>query len=137
MLIEITDESVDLFTRGLAETHSRARRDLQTFRQQQAVAINEKVMLLQQIGQVILDPAVADLQVRPEIFAQVPREQLQQAVADCPVLIRPVQDEAYDKPISSPNPLGQRCVAKSVKCWESGNQGNNGSKYSQCNLIVN
>lgn len=96
MLIEITDESVDLFTRCLAETHSRAQRDLQTFRQQQAVAINEKVMLLQQIGQVILDPAVADLQVRPDIFAQVPREQLQQAVADCPPLIRPVQDEAYD-----------------------------------------
>lgn len=96
MLIEITDESVDLFTRCLAETHSRARRDLQTFHQQQAVAINEKVMLLQQIGAIILDPAVTDSQVRPDIFAQVPREQLQQAVADCPPLIRPVQDEAYD-----------------------------------------
>uniref|UniRef100_UPI0025B2E5B9 Tn3 family transposase n=1 Tax=Trichocoleus desertorum TaxID=1481672 RepID=UPI0025B2E5B9 len=96
MLIEITDESIDLFTRCLAETHSRARRDLQTFRQQQAVAINEKVMLLQQIGQVILDPAVADPQVRPDIFAQVSRKQLQKAVSDCPPLIRPVQDEAYD-----------------------------------------
>lgn len=96
MLMEITDESVDLFTRCLAETHNRARRDLQAFRQQEAVAINEKVMLLQQVAQVVLDPAVADPQVRLDIFTRVPREQLQQALEDCQRLIRPVQDESYD-----------------------------------------
>lgn len=96
MLMEITDESVDLFTRCLAETHSRARRALQAFRQQEAVAINEKVMLLRQLGQVVLDPAVADPQVRPDIFTRVPRAQLQQAVEDCQRLIRPVPDESYD-----------------------------------------
>lgn len=96
MLIEITDESVDLFNRCLAETHSRARRDLQAFRAQEAVAINEKVMLLQQLGQVVLDPEVADPQVRPDIFTRVSREQLQAAMDDCQRLIRPVQDESYD-----------------------------------------
>lgn len=96
ILMEITDETVDLFTRCLADTHSRARRDLQIFRQQEAVAINEKVMLFQQMGKVVLDQAVLDPQVRPDIFTLVPREQLQQAVEDCPRLVRPIQDESYD-----------------------------------------
>jgi len=72
MLIEVTDEAVDLFIRCLAETHSRARRDRQTFRQQEAVTINEKVILLRQLGQVVLDPAVTDPQVRSDIFTRIP-----------------------------------------------------------------
>jgi len=96
MLLEITDEGVDLFIRCLAETHSRARRDLQAFRQQEAVTINEKVILLRQLGQVVLDPTVTDPQVRPDIFACIAREKLQQAIEDCDRLIRPLQDESYD-----------------------------------------
>ena len=65
-----------MFIRCLAETHGRARRDLQTFRQQEAVTINEKVILLRQLGQVVLDPAVTDPQVRSDIFTRIPRERL-------------------------------------------------------------
>lgn len=96
MLIEVTDEAVDLFIRCLAETHGRARRDLQTFRQQEAVTINEKVILLRQLGQVVLDPAVTDPQVRSDIFTRIPRERLQQAIEECDRLIRPHPDESYD-----------------------------------------
>jgi TnpA family transposase len=96
MLIEVTDEAVDLFIRCLADTHSRARRDLQTFRQQEAVTINEKVILLRQLGQVVLDPAVTDPQVRSDIFTRIPRERLQQAIEECDRLIRPQPDESYD-----------------------------------------
>ena len=96
MLLEVTDEAVDLFIRCLVETHSRACRDLQAFRQQEAVTINEKVILLRQLGQVILDPAVSDPQVRPDIFTCIPRERLEQVIEDCDRLIRPLQDESYD-----------------------------------------
>ncbi len=96
ILMEITDECVELFIRCLEETHRRACRDLQTFRQQEAVAINEKVMLFQQISQVVLDQTVSDPQVRPDIFTLVPREELQQALEDCLRLVRPMQDESYD-----------------------------------------
>ncbi|MCY7285415.1 MAG: Tn3 family transposase [Cyanobacteria bacterium CAN_BIN43] len=96
MLLEITDEAVDLFIRCLAETHGRARRDLQDFRQQAAVTLNDKVILLRQLGQVVLDPAVSDAQVRPDILSCISRERLQQAIEDCDRLIRPLQDESYD-----------------------------------------
>lgn len=96
MLSEITDEAVELFIRCLADTHRRAQRDLQNFRQQEALAINEKVRFFQQLGQVILDPQVSDEHVRPNIFKLLPRSQLQEAIEDCERLIRPVQDESYD-----------------------------------------
>jgi TnpA family transposase len=96
MLMEITDEVVDLFIRCLAETHGRARRDLQDFRQKEAVTFNDKVILLRQLGQVVLDPSVSDAQVRPDILKCISRDRLQQAMEDCDRLIRPVQDESYD-----------------------------------------
>jgi TnpA family transposase len=96
MLLEITDEAVDLFICCLAETHSRARRDLQDFRQQAAVTLNDKVILLRQLGQVVLDPAVSDAQVRPDILNCISRDRLQQAIEECDRLIRPLQDESYD-----------------------------------------
>lgn len=96
ILMEITDEAVDLFIRCLAETHKRARRDLQVFRQQEAVAIDRKVILLRQLGEVVLDPKIADEQVRDAIFSQIPREQLEAAIEDCERLVRPVPDESYD-----------------------------------------
>jgi hypothetical protein len=96
MLLEITDEAADLFIRCLAETHGRARRDLQDFRQQAAVTLNDKVILLRQLGQVVLDPGVSDAQVRPDILNCISREQLQQAIEECDRLIRPLQDESYD-----------------------------------------
>jgi TnpA family transposase len=96
LLTEATDEAIDLFIRCLAETHARARNDLKAFRQREAVAINEKVRLLQQLGSVVLDPSVGDPQVRADIFEQVTPEELEAAIADCTRLVRPAQDESYD-----------------------------------------
>jgi len=50
MLIEATDESADLFIRCLGDAYASAKRDLRDFRQREAVAINEKVMILKQLG---------------------------------------------------------------------------------------
>lgn len=96
LLIETTDEAIDLFIRCLSDAHSKARRELRDFRQKEAVAINEKVMLLQQLGGVILDPAVEDPAVRSDIFECVSPEQLQAALADCERIVRPAKDESYD-----------------------------------------
>lgn len=96
LLIEATDEAADLFIRCLSETHARARNDLKAFRQREAVAINEKVRLLKQLGSVVLDPQVDDPKVRSDIFEQVTPEELEAAITDCNRLVRPTQDESYD-----------------------------------------
>ena len=96
LLIEATDEAADLYIRCLAETQARARRDLKEFRLREAIAINEKVRLLQQLGEVILDPKVEDAAVRPDIFERVPQECLEAAINDCERLVRPTQDESID-----------------------------------------
>ena len=48
------DEAIDLFIRCLAETYARARRDLEEFRLQEAKAINEKIVILHELGNVVL-----------------------------------------------------------------------------------
>lgn len=96
LLIEATDEAIDLFICCLGDTHARARNDLKAFRQREAVAINEKVRLLKQLGNVVLDPQVADPKVRSDIFEQVTPEELEAAITDCTRLVRPTQDESYD-----------------------------------------
>lgn len=96
MLVEITDEAVDLFIRCLAETHNRARRDLEAFRHREAVALDRKVILLRQLGEVVLDPEVADERVREAIFSRIPEERLREALDDCARLVRPIPDESYD-----------------------------------------
>jgi TnpA family transposase len=95
-LIEATDESADLFIRCLGDIYSKAQRDLRDFRQREAVAINEKVMILKQLGQVVLDPEIQDPKVQPDIFERIPRQQLELAIEDCERLARPLKDESYD-----------------------------------------
>lgn len=51
--------------------------------------INEKVLLLERIGSVILSERVADAEVRQTIYQHVSREQLAQAVAECSTLAQP------------------------------------------------
>lgn len=96
MVVEVTDEAIDLFIRCLADTHARARRDLQEFRQQEAVAINQKVILLRELGSVVLDSEIPDPAVRPGIFERISSAELAAAIADCERLERPAQDESYD-----------------------------------------
>lgn len=60
--VEIVDEAMDLFIQCLADIYARARRDVETFRQQEAKAINEKVIYLYELARVVLDPMIADEQ---------------------------------------------------------------------------
>lgn len=95
-LIETTDEAVELYCYCLAETEARARRDLDEFRQRVARVTNEKLHLLQQVGQIILDPEVADDQVRPAIYRHIPQPNFQTAMTECAQIIRPLDDNYFD-----------------------------------------
>jgi TnpA family transposase len=70
---EVIDEAIDLFIRCLSDTYARARGDRQSAHLEAAVALNEKVRVLQELGTVVLDAAVADEQVRTAMFERVPR----------------------------------------------------------------
>ena len=96
ILVEITDEAMDLFLRCLSDTYGRAKRDLDMFRLQEAKAINEKVIALQKIGNIILNAEIRDTDLRHRIFESISLDNLQVIVEDCGRLIRPSQDECYD-----------------------------------------
>jgi hypothetical protein len=91
-----TDVAVELYDQGLWEYHGAARQELVAVRQAIARSTNEKLRLLREVGQVLLDPAVDDAAVRPVSFARVPEEILRAAVAETTALIRPRQDDAID-----------------------------------------
>lgn len=95
-LEEITDETIDLYDRCLAEAYARARRDLEEFRRSVARATNEKVRLLQELGRIVLDPEVSDPDVRGRIYRRVTPERLRAALEECDRITRPLDDNYFD-----------------------------------------
>jgi hypothetical protein len=95
-LVDITDETIDMFDRCLADAYSRAGRDLDNERISKAKATNEKVILFREIGSVILEEQISDLQLRNVIYQRIPKEKLQAAVDECDELIRPLDDSYFD-----------------------------------------
>ena len=96
MLEDTTDEIVDLFDRCLMQAHSRARVELEEFRRATARASNEKLWMFQNIAQVVLDPDIADDQIRSVIYQRISADQLQAAVQECELLVRPLDDNYFD-----------------------------------------
>lgn len=92
----VIDELLDLFVDYLSLTHRRAERALDQFRLRTAKATNEKVHLCQQLGQMVLDPQIADEDLRTTIFQWVPQPQLQAAVDECAELMRSLEDHYFD-----------------------------------------
>jgi TnpA family transposase len=93
---EVTDETMDLYINCLGEIDARARRDLKEFHLNEAKSTNEKVRLLKELGQVLLDEAVQNEQVREEIFHKISPEALKAAIEDCQRLMRPDDDNHFD-----------------------------------------
>ncbi len=94
---EVTDELVDLFERCLATSYARAGRELEEFRRTVARATNEKVLLFRDFGRLVLDPSVADGELRARIYRDViPQERLAVAVAECDRIVRPPDDNYVD-----------------------------------------
>ena len=95
-LIDLTDEALDLFDRCLAEAYHRASRDLEDFRLSVTRSTNEKVRLFREIGQVVLDPKVKDMDVRQTIYRRIPPAELRDAVEESDRIIRPLDDHYFD-----------------------------------------
>ena len=87
-LEETTDEVIDLVDRCLARTSARAERKLEGCRLANARTTDDAVRLFGQIGRVVLDPTVADRQVRAAIYRRVTRETLRDAVERAEALSR-------------------------------------------------
>jgi TnpA family transposase len=95
-LEELTDEILDLFDRYLADADSTARQKLDEFRRSIARAANEKVILFEEVGEIVLNPEIADGQLRRSIHEQISPEKMRVAVEECKRLRRPLDDNYYD-----------------------------------------
>jgi len=95
-LVDLTDETLDLFDRCLAEAYHRASRDLKEFRLAVARSTNEKVQLFREIGRVVLDPRVKDTDLRRTIYRRIPPAELRNAVEESDRIIRPLDDHYFD-----------------------------------------
>src|SRR5712691_2996995 len=95
-LLHHTDVVVELFDQCLWGCHSEAKHELEEFRNAMAHSTNDKLKLLRDLGQVLLDDAIEDPDVRAVSFERVPKKVLQDAMAETQRLIRPRPDEAID-----------------------------------------
>jgi TnpA family transposase len=95
-LEELIDEILDLFDRYLAEADRTARQKLDDFHRATARATNEKVILFEEVGELVLNPAIADADLRPAIHRQISPEYLRAAVDECKRLRRPRDDNYID-----------------------------------------
>ncbi len=93
---DVTDETIDLYIHCLGDIDARARQDLKEFHLNEVKSTNEKVRLLKQLGQVILDETVQDEQVRETIYQKISPEALKEALEDCQRLMRPLDDNHFD-----------------------------------------
>jgi len=93
---ELMDEVMDLFDRCMAQVDARARRDLEEFRRNAARATNEKVALFTDLTGIVLDPQIADPDLRTHIYKRHPKERLQAAMEESERLMRPLDDNYFD-----------------------------------------
>lgn len=95
-LIDIIDETIELFDRCLMQSYNKAGQELDELRQKNARSTNEKIHLFYEIGSLILNDEIADNQLREKIFESVNPENLSEAVRECPLIMRPMDDNYFD-----------------------------------------
>jgi TnpA family transposase len=77
---DAVDQAVDMFDKILTRTHTQAEHDLDDQMRRQRQTIKDALALLRSVGAILLDDAIADEEVRPRLFAAIPREALTQQV---------------------------------------------------------
>src|SRR5712691_9417618 len=88
-LIDLTDESIDIFDVCIASRHKKARKALQDYQTAIAETTEAHSQLLQTIGDLVLDDRVTDDNLRQAIYHHIPRSNLQMAVKEAHSLRRP------------------------------------------------
>lgn len=95
-LVHHTDVAIELYDQCLWAYHGAAQQERKELRQALARSTNEKLRMLREVGQGLLDPAIDDAAVRAVSVARVPEAALRAAVDDTAGLIRPRHDDAID-----------------------------------------
>ena len=88
-LMDLTDESIDIFDVCIASRHKKARKALEDYQKVMAATTETHSQLLQAIGDVVLDETVTDVRLRQAIYQHIPRDTLQAAVQEARALRRP------------------------------------------------
>jgi hypothetical protein len=95
-LADVADEVIEMFDRCLAEAYGRAGQDLEDFRKAMAHATNEKVHLFRELAYAVLDPAIADPNLRSAIYQRITPSVLRRAAAESDRIVRPLDDSYFD-----------------------------------------
>ena len=77
-----TDIAVELFDQCVWGCHREAEQELEEFRKAMARSTNDKLKLFRELGQVLLDDAIEDLDVRSVSFERVPKTIWQEAIEE-------------------------------------------------------
>jgi len=88
----LVDEIVDRADEAIGAAHGRARHELEQLKLDTATRANEKVRLLELLLGVLLDPDLADDQVRERAFTVMPEQQWQKAREEARQIARPLED---------------------------------------------
>ncbi len=73
-----------------------AKRELEDLRLQAARSTNEKLRTLGEVGRILLDPNIPEVEVRSAVFKRIHSERLQQVVEETESLIKPSNDQYVD-----------------------------------------
>ncbi|HIG74801.1 MAG TPA: Tn3 family transposase [Bacteroidetes bacterium] len=88
-LREATDEAVDLFDALLAGVFARSRRALRAHDESVARSTEDKARLFHELGQLVLNPAVSNADLRAEIFRWLPPLEFAAAVEEAGRIVHP------------------------------------------------
>ena len=92
---EVLDELVELFDQLLYNISSRADRELAEIRQEIALLADDKIRLLQGLVKILIDPTVADENLRTVIYEFLPENKLQATFGECERLNEPLDDNFF------------------------------------------
>jgi len=88
-MIDLTDEILDIFDTCLATRHKKARSAWEDYQSEMAQTTSAHSMLLHEIGQLVLDEAIADAKLRQSIYRCIPPETLRAAIVEAKTLGTP------------------------------------------------
>ena len=88
-MIDLTDEIIDIFDVCLATRHKKARSALEEYQTEVAKTTSAHSLLLQEIGQLVLDETIDDAKLRQSIYLSIPPEKLRAAIAEAKTLSKP------------------------------------------------
>jgi hypothetical protein len=95
-LTDVADEIIEMFIQALWDFYQDGKKDLQNYQQSVADARNEKVILFQKLGSVILDTDIKDVDVRSAAFYQISKDQLKRAMKEADNIVKPYGDSVIE-----------------------------------------